>query len=407
MRDCSRCGGSGVVPYADGLELQRAAGRGAPGRSHSRHAAAAAAPPRADARRQEATAARHILATPERLAALGVEVFETGRGGDVTYHGPGQIVGYPIIDLNPDRRDVHRYVRDLEEVMIRVVRRLRRRRRPREGLHRRLGRATGEKIGAIGVRISRWITSHGFAFNVDHRPRLLQPDRAVRHCRQRRDVARVEARPRAGDGRGRGPRSSTQFAAVFDRHAQTLSRTTARNFSRGQRFARGIEVPPCGVLILKGRLDSMRDQTESALVERLRERDEHALAELASLYGARIFQLAFRYLRNHEDAEEVVQDVLLKVFRKIEAFRGDSALSSWIYRITFNTAMSRLRRTKAMRLAEVTEIEIGTADERRRDRARSIPPTGRTWPTKSMLRRSCASAWPRRSVSCRRSTARR
>ena len=66
-------------------------------------------------------------------------------------------------------------------------------------------------------------------------------------------------------------------------------------------------------------------------------------------------------MRNHEDAEEVVQDVLLKVFRKIDAFRGDSALSSWIYRITFNTAMSRLRRTKAMRHAEVSEIEIGTA----------------------------------------------
>jgi RNA polymerase sigma-70 factor (ECF subfamily) len=105
----------------------------------------------------------------------------------------------------------------------------------------------------------------------------------------------------------------------------------------------------------------MSDHYESALVERLRRRDELALAELASVYGQKIFQLAFRYLRNHEDAEEVVQDVLLKVFSKIEAFRGDSALSSWIYRITFNTAMSRLRRTKAMRTAEVTEIEIGTA----------------------------------------------
>jgi lipoyl(octanoyl) transferase len=112
---------------------------------------------------------RHILAAPERLAALGVDVFEAGRGGDVTYHGPGQLVGYPIVDLNPDRRDVHRYVRDLEEVMIRVsadygiaAGRL-------EGLTgawvRRRGRAP-EKIGAIGVRISRWITSHGFAFNV-------------------------------------------------------------------------------------------------------------------------------------------------------------------------------------------------------------------------------------------------
>ncbi len=82
---------------------------------------------------------------------------------------------------------------------------------------------------------------------------------------------------------------------------------------------------------------------------------------LSSLYGAKIYQLAFRYMRNHEDAEEVVQDVLLKVFRKIELFRGDSALSSWIYRITFNTAMSRLRRTRLSRLAEVTEIEIGTS----------------------------------------------
>ena len=105
----------------------------------------------------------------------------------------------------------------------------------------------------------------------------------------------------------------------------------------------------------------MRDQHDSALVERLRGQDEHALAELSSLYGPRIYQLAFRYMRNHEDAEEVVQDVLLKVFRRIELFRGDSALSSWIYRITFNTAMSRLRRTKAARLAEVTELEIGTS----------------------------------------------
>ena len=105
----------------------------------------------------------------------------------------------------------------------------------------------------------------------------------------------------------------------------------------------------------------MHETTDRALVERLRERDEHAVAELASLYGHKIFQLAFRYLRNNEDAEEVVQDVLLKVFRKIDAFRGDSALSSWIHRITFNTAMSRMRRLKAMRAAEMSNIEIGTA----------------------------------------------
>ena len=112
---------------------------------------------------------RNILATREQLGSLGVEVFDTGRGGDVTYHGPGQIVGYPIIDLNPDRRDVHRYVRDLEEVMIRVC--------TAYGVEAgRLAGLTGtwvthptrgpEKIGAIGVRISRWVTSHGLALNV-------------------------------------------------------------------------------------------------------------------------------------------------------------------------------------------------------------------------------------------------
>ena len=105
----------------------------------------------------------------------------------------------------------------------------------------------------------------------------------------------------------------------------------------------------------------MRDQTETELVERLRRQDESALADLSSLYGARIFQLAFRYVKNREDAEEVVQDVLLKVFRKIDAFRGDSALSSWIYRITFNTAMSRLRHTRAARMAEVPELPVGAA----------------------------------------------
>jgi len=113
----------------------------------------------------KAGAARHnVLATPARLAELGVELHETGRGGDVTYHGPGQIVGYPILSLKPDRCDVHQYVRDLEEVMIRVT--------ADYGFDaRRLQGLTGawvgaEKIGAIGVRIQRWVTSHGFAYNV-------------------------------------------------------------------------------------------------------------------------------------------------------------------------------------------------------------------------------------------------
>jgi RNA polymerase sigma-70 factor (ECF subfamily) len=90
----------------------------------------------------------------------------------------------------------------------------------------------------------------------------------------------------------------------------------------------------------------MAATTARDLVERLKARDPMAVADLSDSYGAKVYQLAFRYLRNREDAEEVAQDVLLKVYQKIEAFRGDAALSSWIYRITFNAAMSRLRELK-------------------------------------------------------------
>lgn len=106
----------------------------------------------------------NVLIPEEALRARGIALFETGRGGDVTYHGPGQIVGYPIVELPPGRRDVHRYVRDLEEVMIRTC--------ADQGVGAgRIQGLTGawvgqEKIGAIGVRIARWVTSHGFALNV-------------------------------------------------------------------------------------------------------------------------------------------------------------------------------------------------------------------------------------------------
>lgn len=106
----------------------------------------------------------HVIATPEMLEREGVDMFESGRGGDVTYHGPGQLVGYPILDLKPDRCDVHRYVRDLEEVLIRAA----------AAFGIQSGRIPGltgtwvgdHKLAAIGVRIARWVTSHGFALNV-------------------------------------------------------------------------------------------------------------------------------------------------------------------------------------------------------------------------------------------------
>jgi len=116
--------------------------------------------------------AANILADEQQLAAHAIEVHETGRGGDVTYHGPGQLVGYPIINLKPDRCDVHRYVRDIEEVLIRTV--------GEYGVKgERIAGLTGvwvgdEKVAAIGVRIARWVTSHGFALNVNTDLRYFQ-----------------------------------------------------------------------------------------------------------------------------------------------------------------------------------------------------------------------------------------
>jgi len=106
-----------------------------------------------------------VLATKQMLEAMGVSVFEINRGGKVTYHGLGQVVGYPIIDLSPDREDVHRFVRDLEEVLIRTMAdfgieafRI----AGLTGVHTRDG-----KVAAIGVHIKRWVTTHGFALNVN------------------------------------------------------------------------------------------------------------------------------------------------------------------------------------------------------------------------------------------------
>jgi lipoyl(octanoyl) transferase len=155
----------GTIGYGDGLDLQhqlvedRKAGRIGDQLLLLEH------PPVITLGVRTRSDRSHVLQTPESLAAQGIDLFETGRGGDVTYHGPGQLVGYPILDLKPDRCDVHRYVRDLEQVLIRTVAAF--------GID--AGRVEGltgiwvgsEKLAAIGVRISRWVTSHGFALNVN------------------------------------------------------------------------------------------------------------------------------------------------------------------------------------------------------------------------------------------------
>lgn len=152
----------GIVEYDDGLDLQEATRVSlSQGRIPERFYLLEHPPVVTIGRNSDG---RHVLLGREALKARGIDLWETGRGGDVTFHGPGQIVGYPQLNLDPDRRDVRRYVRDLEEVLIRTL----------SDFDVKSGRIPGltgvwigdMKIAAIGVRISRWLTSHGFAFNV-------------------------------------------------------------------------------------------------------------------------------------------------------------------------------------------------------------------------------------------------
>jgi lipoyl(octanoyl) transferase len=108
---------------------------------------------------------QHIIAQPEALEARGISVHEVGRGGDVTYHGPGQLVAYPIIDLKPDRRDVRKYMWSLEETMIRTCADFGLSATRIKGLNGAW--IEDRKVGAVGVRLSRWVTMHGLALNAN------------------------------------------------------------------------------------------------------------------------------------------------------------------------------------------------------------------------------------------------
>lgn len=154
----------GRVPYAEGLELQARLVQRRKADEIPDQLLLLEHPPVITLGARVRGDRSHVLASAHALDEAGIEVHEAGRGGDVTYHGPGQLVGYPIIDLRPDRCDVHRYVRDLEDVMIVAARAFGVAASRVPGL---TGAWVGSnKIAAIGVRVSRWITSHGFAFNV-------------------------------------------------------------------------------------------------------------------------------------------------------------------------------------------------------------------------------------------------
>ncbi len=214
----------GRVGYADGLALQRelvarlADARRDPGRTSPEHLLLLEHPHVITLGRNAKP--EHVLAGEAARQARGVALYPAGRGGDVTYHGPGQLVGYPILDLMPDRCDVRRYVRDLEEVLIRTAADFGAEAVRVDGLigvwAREGPRGEMGKLGAIGVRLERWITSHGFAFNVSTDIsyfRLIVPCGIRRHGVTSLERLTGRAIPLEEVAR----RAGEHFAAVFGR----------------------------------------------------------------------------------------------------------------------------------------------------------------------------------------------
>jgi len=204
---------AGVVPYAEGLKLQEAlVARRREGSIPD--TLVLLEHPHVITLGSSADPAHVLMAEAER-EARGVELFEVGRGGDVTYHGPGQLVAYPILDLKPDRKDLHAYLRDLEEVLIRVAASYGVDAGRREGLTGVW--TTGGKLAAIGVRVSsQWIASHGTALNVSSDLGFFE---AIVPCGIRGEsVTSLEREVgREVDLEDAGDRYAEHFATVFER----------------------------------------------------------------------------------------------------------------------------------------------------------------------------------------------
>ena len=165
--------------------------------------------------------------SPESLKARGVTVFETNRGGKITYHGLGQIVGYPIINLSPNREDVHRYVRELEEVLIRTLADFAIPAFRIEGLtgvHTSRG-----KVAAIGVHIARWVTTHGFALNVNTDLSFFN---LIIACDGEQVTSMEDLLGREVNMDEVEDRIAIHFAEVFDMQLRQFSRPDARTARR-------------------------------------------------------------------------------------------------------------------------------------------------------------------------------